>query len=271
MRFELVNSRRFHLFLVFLMLTWRVATLSQDSYQYTIPLQPRSPSARGPEFTRQQALLIFAIRDHDLKVAEDLLSNGLNPNFLFRKDPRDAFITPLTESIAEGQAQISALLFQYGAEANFGGKGQICALCIAVWYSDANMVRELLKRGANVNARDNEGYTPLLTAAYQARDLTVTKLLITAGADAQATSSKSRNTVVMLGAQSLNLDAVKFFLDYGVDPCTKNSSGETAIDAANIKILKDDQKAELEAREAIIKLLESKCVPRVAIDPAKGT
>jgi len=183
----------------------------------------------------------------------------LNPNFLFRSQPQDDWITPLTVSIADRQAQMSALLFQYGAGANFGAKEHICPLCSAAWSDDPIMVKELLKRGANVDARDHEGYTPLLTAAYQTRDLTVIKLLIIAGAEVKATSSTTRNTAVMLAAHSLNLDGVKLFMDLGVDPCAKNSESETAIDAANIKLLRDNQKADLEAREAIIELLERKC------------
>src|SRR2546425_8040341 len=49
----------------------------------------------------QQEKLIHAIWQHDCDAVQDLLKEGLNPNFLFRTDPKDAFITPLSEAIAE--------------------------------------------------------------------------------------------------------------------------------------------------------------------------
>ena len=127
--------------------------------------------------------------------------------------------------------------------------------------NDEAMVKELLKRGATVDARDGEGYTPLLVASYQARDVRMIKLLIAAGADVKATSSKSRRTAIMLAASSLNLEAVKLFLDIGVDACAKDTSGETAVDAANAHYIEDSEKhrLELEARGAIINLLQISC------------
>jgi ankyrin repeat protein len=249
MNSECKKSRLFHLFLLLAVLTNATASMGQGS----------AGSADAPKFTEQQVRLIHAIWDLDLKGVERLLRDGLSPNYLFRSSPKDAFITPLAESIAERQPQITALLFLYGAEANFGEKDGAGALGVAAWYDDADMVKELLKRGASVDARDNEGHTPLLSASYKARNLTVIKLLIAGGADVKAKSSSTRRTTVMLAASSLNLEAVNFFIDLGVDPCAADSTGETAIDSANMQLLKASQKVELNAREAILRLLDSKC------------
>lgn len=231
------------------------------TYSYELPEFKNSDSVEKPEFTRDQYLLIRSIWDQDLDTAEHLLRNGLSPNFLFRSHPEDAFITPLGESIAAGNSQMATLCFKYGAQANFGEKEGAGALGTAIWNNDEAMVKELLKRGASVDARDSEGYTPLLVASYQTRDAKIIKLLIVAGADIRAKSNESQKTALMLAASNLNLEAVKLFLDFGVDACAKDSSGETAVDAAEARYIEDNEKhkPELETRDAIIHLLRSRC------------
>lgn len=233
------------------------------TYSYELPEPKNSDSVEKPEFTRDQYLLIRSIWDQDLDTAEHLLRNGLSPNFLFRSHPEDAFITPLGESIAGGNSQMATLCFKFGAQADFGEKEGAGALGRAVWNNDEAMVKELLKRGASVDARNDEGYTPLLVASYQARDVRIIKLLIVAGADVKAKSNESQKTALMLAASNLNLDAVKLFLEFGVDACAKDSSGETAVDAADAHYIEDSEKhkPELETREAIINLLQSRCAP----------
>ena len=250
--------------LFFLLFTSGLGALTQDVY--SIPSEildsKQTDPAAKPEFTRDQFLLMRAIWDQDLDAAEHLLHNGLSPNFLFRLHPEDTFATPLGESIADGNSQMATLCFKYGAQADFGEKEGAGALGRAVWNNDEAMVKELLKRGATVDARDDEGYTPLLVASYQTRDVKIIKLLIVAGADVKATSSKSQRTAIMLAASNLNLEAVKLFLDFGVDPCAKDSSGETAIDAADWGLLTKQEKdtAKEQVRDTIVKLLQSRCV-----------
>jgi ankyrin repeat protein len=249
MKTECISSPWYYLFLLVIALTIITGRLEQGS----------SVFADEPKYTQQQTRLIYAIWDHDLKGINELLQEGLSPNFLFRRDPQDALITPLTESIAGRQPQIFALLLQHGAEANFGEKEGAGALSVAAWYNDVEMVKELIKRGASVDARDSEGHTPVLMAAARSNDLAVIKLLVAAGADAKAKSTKSQMTTVMVAASNLNLDAVKFFIDLGVDPCAKDSTGETAVDSANTPILRANEKEKLNARRAILELLNSKC------------
>jgi len=249
--------------LFFLLFTSGLGTLAQNVYSIpseVLDSKQTDPAAK-PEFTPDQYLLMRAIWDQHLDAAEHLLRNGLSPNFLFRLHPEDTFATPLGESIADGNSQMATLCFKYGAQADFGEKEGAGALGRAVWNNDEAMVKELLKRGATVDARDGEGYTPLLVASYQARDVRMIKLLIAAGADVKATSSKSRRTAIMLAASSLNLETVKLFLDFGVDACAKDTSGETAVDAANAHYIEDSEKhrLELEARGAIINLLQISC------------
>lgn len=263
MKFGGISAARVGMLLFLLLFTCGLGALGQNVY--SIPSEVLEPEktdpAAKPEFMPEQLLLILAIWDQDLDTAEHLLRNGLSPNFRFRLHPEDAFVTPLGESIAGGNSQMATLCFKYGAQADFGEKEGAGALGAAVGNNDEAMVKELLKRGATVDTRNDEGYTPLLVASYQARDVRIIKLLIVAGADVKATSSKSQRTAIMLAASNLNLEAVKLFLDFGVDACAKDSSGETAVDAADARYIEDNEKhkPELETRDAIINLLQSRC------------
>jgi len=52
------------------------------------------------------------------------------------------------------------------------------------------MVKELIAKGANVNAADAGGWTPLILAAYHGQATTV-ESLIAAGADVNARTKKT--------------------------------------------------------------------------------
>lgn len=61
---------------------------------------------------------------------------------------------------------------------------------------DLSALRALLAAGANVNARDGEGATPLHMAAYASR-ATHARVLLEAGADARATTDNGRDPTAM--------------------------------------------------------------------------
>src|SRR6266852_7421048 len=204
------------------------------------------PSRKSdPEIQRQQGELIRAIWLHDLKTFQNLLEQGLNPDFLFP----DGNVSPLSEAIAEHQPKMIALLLDHGADVNFGAERGLVALSVAAWYDDSDTITELLKRGAKIETRDNEGYTALLKAASQAQGLKVIKLLIESGADMRARTSSHGDSALMLAAYRLNADAVRFFVQAGLDPCVHNNDGETAIDYANVQVLQPDAEAKLKARK----------------------
>src|SRR5436305_9545174 len=112
-----------------------------------------------------QLQLIHAIWDRDLPILESMLNRGINVNFLYRADPNDAAISPLSEAIAGQQLRMIFLLFEHGADVNFGAEQGLVPLAIAASYDDHDTVVELIRRGAKIDARDAEGFTPLLKAA----------------------------------------------------------------------------------------------------------
>jgi len=95
---------------------------------------------------------------------------------------------------------------------------------------DARRVRELLDRGADVNARDVFDRTPLhLAAAFGHLD--VAKLLLDRGADIDARESDGW-TPLHYAAVNGRLDVARLLLERGADAGIKSRYGETPADLA---------------------------------------
>lgn len=70
----------------------------------------------------------------------------------------------------------------------------------AVWRkTDGKVVRFLLRHGADVNARDKDGWTPLHTAAVNDVD-NVVRILLDHGADPSILTNKSNMTALELAS-----------------------------------------------------------------------
>lgn len=114
----------------------------------------------------------------------------------------------------------------------------------AVLYGDAPLLEQLLKRGANVNTRNDAKATALMWAAT---DLEKTRVLLMHGADVNARSDDGR-TPLMIAAGCPGGEAiVKLLLDHGANPNPNHlpmaasplSQAALAADAASMHLLLD--------------------------------
>ncbi len=78
--------------------------------------------------------------------------------------------------------------------------GNLTPLMAAAPYGSRELIRELLKAGAEVNAKDSRGMTPLMLA---------------------------------VASETQDIEVVKLLLDAGADPNVRSAAGETALDWAN--------------------------------------
>ena len=92
---------------------------------------------------------------------------------------------------------------------------------------DPAVLKALIKRGADVNAREREGYTPLHEATRKNASADMLKTLIGEGADVHAKEKRYENTPLFFVAG--NVARAQVLLDAGADIEARNKSGETPL------------------------------------------
>ena len=97
----------------------------------------------------------------------------------------------------------------------------------AVLYGDAPLLEELLRKGADVKARNDVKATPLIWAAISG--LEKVRVLVAHGADVNAKSDDSRTALMIAAGRPGNTAMVQFLLEHGANPNpTHNPMGESS-------------------------------------------
>ncbi len=148
--------------------------------------------------------------------------------------------SPLGEAAWRHQVRIMKMLLAKGADPEAKDSHGISYLPTYGLF-DERLVRTLLEAGANVNARDNKGRTALMNAAGYGYENTV-KLLIAHRADVNLSDNLGR-TALMHAAAGKYVDAIPHLLDNHADLYAKDHAGDTAFEIA--KKSKNEVAAEL--------------------------
>jgi ankyrin repeat protein len=104
------------------------------------------------------------------------------------------------------------------------------ALFEAIRKTDAAAARSALDQGADINARNRSGRTPLMMAAVT-RNLDLVKTLLAQQADVRATDSAGM-TALMWAAFGGDPAIVRALLEAGADVNARDTNGETALEWA---------------------------------------
>lgn len=111
-------------------------------------------------------------------------------------------------------------------EQKFSVTGPV-SLWSAVANDDLERTREALAAGEDVNAKDDDGRTPLMVAVTWASAKMV-KILLDAGADPNA-RDEDGEPVLIKAVRSLDVDKVRYLLDAGADAKVRDKYGRSAL------------------------------------------
>jgi ankyrin repeat protein len=102
-------------------------------------------------------------------------------------------------------------------------------------------VRQLLQDGAEINARDERGRTPVMAATH-ANQVETVRALIQAGADIDLQDNLRDNVFLYAGAEGL-LEILRLAIAAGADPTLTNRFGGTALipaaDRGHVEIVQE--------------------------------
>jgi cytohesin len=178
-------------------------------------------NATAPPGTAVITPLDHAIRFGHANVVAMLLDHGADP------DARGyCNVMPLHRAAQKGRTDLARLLLDHGANVNIkGGSIEITPLHWATGH--AEVTEFLIAKGADVNAKDRDGSTPLHRAAG-GKGPDVAKLLIDNGADVNA-KNKYRRTPLHTAAFNGNDRMVELLIERGAQVDVKDIRGTTAL------------------------------------------
>ncbi len=102
-----------------------------------------------------------------------------------------------------------------------------------VSYEPAYKVSQYLRDGADIDAKNENGQTPLELALIYNKDPQVTELLIGMGADTKIIDEKTGANILITAAGAVDNDRkIRALLKAGIDPNAADNNGRTAMISA---------------------------------------
>nr|CAI5816887.1 unnamed protein product [Callosobruchus analis] len=143
--------------------------------------------------------------------------------------------TPLIVAARYGNDAVIKILLSYDPNLEVEGTvkydGYIIEGASALWVAACaghlNIVKILIKHGADVNHATKTNSTPLRAACFDGR-LDIVRYLIKHKADIHI-ANKYNNTCLMIASYKGHLDVVSYLLEMGADPNEKALCGATAL------------------------------------------
>ena len=137
----------------------------------------------------------------------------------------------LVIAAAKGNLIIVSILLENKFDVNGVSCGST-ALMYAAREGKEDVVRRLIRHGADVNSKDLAGFNALLLAALRGNSATA-KCLLENGAGVDAMNANG-NTALMLAAEKGHLETVQVLVESGAEVNMKDAQGNTALKHARL-------------------------------------
>lgn len=173
------------------------------------------------------ALPIFAedvaqsVRDGDKETLITLLKKGKNPNDVISNSLEEK--NGLMIAADQMDLEMAKILIQYKADVNFKTptSGTSALMYVATLYeneynSTMEIAKLLIKSGADINAVDNNKWTPVMHAVYNAVNIPLIKYLLEQKPDLKKVNYEG-NTALYIAALQGNAETADLLLKAGAD------------------------------------------------------
>jgi ankyrin repeat protein len=162
-------------------------------------------------------LLVLAVSQENVDMVKLLVEHGAR---LDVRAPNGMSVIQF--AVSRGMQEIVKVLLSHGVDTS--------SLHMAACTGDLTSVQRLIDRGADVNAKDEIGWTPLFWAASMGRKEVVT-LLIAKGADATVTAKTAdgQNTALYQAVQAGNRDIAQLLIAHGADVNAVDVNGDPLL------------------------------------------
>ena len=190
--------------------------------------------------SRGQTALYMASSLGSAEVVRLLIDHGadVNAECADYEDGKEVQWTPLHAAAYKDHPDIALLLLEHGANTEIRSSQNQTALYVASSRGLAEVVRLLINRGANVDAKcdgwEEFGYvmwTPLDVASYHGRQ-EIARVLLEHGADVNYQDNWGWNPLHYVSRHGFD-DIARLLLDNGADPNSSNNEGVTALHVAS--------------------------------------
>ncbi|MFH2079480.1 MAG: ankyrin repeat domain-containing protein [Pseudomonadota bacterium] len=159
------------------------------------------------------------------RLAKFLIERGAKP------EPQDGQPALLAAAGGDDDPAGVQLLLRHKARVDSRGHGQRSALHVACAAGNADVAGCLLDAGADRNARDAEGTTPLLEAARHGQAAVLARLA-QARPDVAAVDERGRNALVLAAESEAGPEFLRHLIAMGVDPEQRDQDGRRALEHA---------------------------------------
>jgi len=170
------------------------------------------------------------------QTAELLLKRGANVHAR-TTDLQQTILHTVARDHRHG-AGVVDLLLRWGADVNAVDKMGSTPLHFAVGRSKPIIAKHLIRGGANLNAQDKNGDTPLWSSVYH-DDLSTAKMLVGAGADINLKNNDRGETPLFIAAWKAKIDFLNLLMRPGADLTVTTNKG-TGLIAAAIRSKSED-------------------------------